>query len=83
MSLSNPSGDSLTYYYVRDDGGGSGHLTVGGVAQADGPWWVRATSNWSNIQYVGGSSGGTDRLEVLAWDATTNSWVSSGLEWRA
>jgi hypothetical protein len=76
LSLWNPSGDTLTAYWVEDLGGGSGHLTVGGVSEADGQWF-QATINWSNVQYVGGSSAGADQLEVAAYDATTGSFVYS------
>jgi len=76
LSVSNPSGDSLTAYWVEDLGGGSGHLTVGGVSKADGQWFP-ATSNWGNVRYVGGPSAGADQLEVAAYDATTRSYVFS------
>jgi hypothetical protein len=76
QSISNPSHDSLTAYGVEDLGGGSGYLTVGGIRIHDGQF-VRATSNWSNVQYVGGSSAGTDQLEVVLYDATTGSFVYS------
>ena len=72
LSVPNPSGDSLTKYWVTDLGHGSGHLTVEGVSEADGRW-VQAASNWSNVQYVGGSAAGTDQLEVAVYDATTGS----------
>jgi hypothetical protein len=61
---------------VEDRGGGSGYLTVGGIRIRDGQF-VRAASNWSNVQYVGGSSAGTDQLEVVLYDATTGSFVYS------
>ena len=76
LSVSNPSGDSLTAYWVEDLGGGSGHLTVGGASKADGQWFL-ATSNWGNVRYVGGPSAGADQLEVAAYDATTRSYVFS------
>ena len=76
LSVPNPSGDSLTKYWVTDLGHGSGHLTVEGVSEADGRW-VQAASNWSNVQYVGGSAVGTDQLEVAVYDATTGSLVYS------
>jgi hypothetical protein len=75
-SVSNPSNDSLTAYGVENLGGGSGYLTVGGIRIRDGQF-VRATSNWGNVQYVGGSSAGTDQLEVVLYDATTGSFVYS------
>jgi hypothetical protein len=76
LILSNPSGDNLTIYRVLDHGGGTGHLTVGGTVEPDGQW-IRASANWSNVQYVGGSSAGADSLRVEAYDATTHAWVAS------
>jgi uncharacterized lipoprotein YmbA len=76
LSVSNPSGDNLTAYWVEDLGGGGGHLTVGGVSEADGQWF-QATGNWINVQYVGGSSPGADQLVVAAYDATIGSFVYS------
>ena len=76
MSVSNPTGDNLTAYWVEDLGGGSGYLTVNGVREVDQQWF-QANSNWSNVQYVGGSSAGADRLEVAAYDATTGSFIYS------
>ena len=78
LTVSNPSGDKLTIYRVIDGGHGTGHLTVGGTVEPDGQWIV-ASANWSNVQYVGGSSAGTDALKVEAYDATTKSWVLSNV----
>jgi hypothetical protein len=78
LILSNPSGDNLTIYRVLDHGGGTGHLTVGGTVEPDGQW-IRASANWSNVQYVGGSSAGTDSLRVEVFDATTHAWVLSNV----
>jgi hypothetical protein len=46
------------------------------VSEVDGQWF-QATGNWSNVQYVGGSSTGADQLEVAAYDATIGSFVYS------
>ena len=46
------------------------------MSEADGQWF-QTTSNWSNVQYIGGSSAGADQLEVAAYDATTGSFVYS------
>jgi hypothetical protein len=75
-SVSNPSGDGITQYWVEDLGGGSGHLSVGGTSEADGQWFM-ASSNWSNVQYVGGASPGSDSLELAIYDSTTGSFVYS------
>ena len=76
VSISNPSSDGITQYWVEDLGGGSGHLSVGGISEADGQWF-QASSNWSNVQYVGGASPGSDSLELAIYDSTTGSFVYS------
>ena len=74
--ISNPSGDSITLDIFKDDGGGSGYFTVNGVPQPDGQWII-PTSSSDNVQYVGGSSPGTDTLEVGIYDYTTNQYYTS------
>ena len=69
-SVSNPSGDDITEDLYEDAGGGSGYFTVNGVRQADGVWIYANASQ--NVQYVGGSSPGSDTLSVGIYDATTN-----------
>ena len=54
----------------EDLGGGSGYFAVNGVRQADGVW-IYATP-LENVQYVGGSSRGSDTLGVEIADAKTN-----------
>ena len=72
-SVSNPSGDDITEDLYEDAGGGSGYFTVNGVRQADGVWIYANASQ--NVQYVGGSSPGSDTLSVGIYDATTNSYI--------
>ena len=72
-SVSNPSGDDITENLYEDAGGGSGYFTVNGVRQADGVWIYGNASQ--NVQYVGGSSPGSDTLNVGIYDATTGSAV--------
>src|SRR5262249_10786574 len=49
-------------------------LTVGGQTVINGGW-VQAGSSLSNVQYVGGSSNGSDTLEVCVYDNLTGSYV--------
>jgi hypothetical protein len=76
INVANQSSDTLTTYWVADTGGGTGHVTVGGATEPDNQW-VQAGTNWSNVQYVGGSSAGTDILQLAVYDATTASYVYS------
>jgi hypothetical protein len=73
-SVSNPSGDNITFYEFWDGGTGNGHFTVNGVIQPDGQWIVVSASNLSSIQYVGGVSPGSESLYVAAYDGTLASW---------
>jgi hypothetical protein len=75
FSVSNPSDDSL-YYYVFDVGNDGGYLTVGGTREPDGQAFLTA-SNWSNAQYVGAPSAGSESLLAEVYDATTNSTFSA------
>ena len=76
-SISNPSGDAIANDIFEDFGGGSGYFTVNGVRQPDGVWISAASSE--NVQYVAGSSPGSDTLGVGIHDATTNSNFSSSV----
>jgi V8-like Glu-specific endopeptidase len=70
-SISNPSGDDITEDLFEDLGGGSGYFTVNGVRQANGEWIAASPS--ADVQYVAGSSPGSDTLNLGIYDATTNS----------
>jgi hypothetical protein len=74
-SISNPSDDSITQEGFLDQGGGSGHFAVNGVAQPDGTWIYPTNPN--SVAYVGGTSPGTDTLEVGIYDATAYSYFYS------
>ena len=71
-SITNPSGDSITLDIFKDNGGGSGYFTVNGVPQPDGSWIYPNPGD--TVDYVGGSSPGTDTLDVGIYDYTTNSY---------
>jgi hypothetical protein len=71
-SVSNPNGDLLDGYAFWDGGTGNGHFVVNGTVQPDGQWIV--VSDLSSIQYVGGSSPGSETLYAEVHDATTQTW---------
>jgi len=73
--ITNPSNDTITEYAFFDEGGGTGHLTLNGITQADGQWVIESTSSLSSVQYVGGSSPGNEVIAVTAYDATTETWT--------
>ena len=64
---------SNTFY---DAGGGNGHLTVNGISEPDGQWIYVPAANLGDVDYVGGSSPGSDTLYVEVYDATAATWSS-------
>jgi hypothetical protein len=76
-SISNPNGDAIADDIYEDLGGGSGYFTVNGVRQSDNVW-ISATPS-DNVQYVAGSSPGSDTLGVGIHDATTDSDISTSV----
>jgi hypothetical protein len=75
FTISNPSNGSITEYSFKDNGGGNGYFTLAGTAEPDGQVITVSASNLSSVQYVGGSSAGTDALTVDSYDATTGTWI--------
>jgi hypothetical protein len=76
-SVSNPSNDNITMYGFYDSGGGTGHFTLNGIAQPDNTWVDVTTANLNTVQYVGGTSTGTDTLLADVFDATTGTWSAN------
>jgi hypothetical protein len=74
-SISNPSNDSISEFAFYDAGGGNGHFTVNGATEPDGQWIYVSANDLSNVDYVGGSSPGSDTLYVMAYDATGSTWL--------
>ena len=72
-SISNPSGDDILEDIYEDLGGGSGYFTVDGLKYLGGIA-IDSTSA-TEVQYVGGSSPGSDALSVGIYDLTTNSFI--------
>ncbi len=58
----------------EDEGSGNGHFTVNGTTQTDDQLIYVAAADLSSIQYVGGSSPGSETLAVAAYDATATSY---------
>ena len=79
-SVSNPGGDSITQYAFWDGGSGNGHFTLNNITESDGQWIVVSSSSLSSIQYIGGSTSGSETLYIEAYDATSGVWsLSSSL----
>src|ERR1019366_2367686 len=73
-SVSDPNGKTITSYDFRDDGGSGGYFTLNGVKQADNVFIQVTAAQLSQLQYVGGSSAGSEQVDVAAWDGVNWSY---------
>jgi len=48
---------------------------LAGTVEPDGQAFTISANNLSNVQYIGGSSAGTDTLTIDAYDATIGAWM--------
>jgi V8-like Glu-specific endopeptidase len=71
-SIANPSGDAIEEMF-EDLGGGNGYFTVDGVRQPNNVWIDAQPSEI--VDYVAGTTPGTDTLSVGLHDLTTNTDV--------
>jgi hypothetical protein len=77
-SVSNPNNDVITEYEFLDAGNANGNyigeFSVNGTLEPDGQWIDVDADSLGSIQYVGGSSPGSETLYVAAYDATIGAW---------
>ena len=74
FAVTDADGDAIATYEFWDDVNGGGYFSVDGVQQAAGVAIAVAAADLADTDYVGGASGGTERVWVRAND---------GLEWSA
>jgi len=79
--VTNPSSDRITGYAFLD-AGTNGHFAVGAdvgsgsTAEPNSQWLVVSSFALGDVQYVGGSTTGSDPIEVRAFDGSTDSWTA-------
>jgi VCBS repeat-containing protein len=73
-SVSNPSNDLITAYEFIDQGAGGGFFQFGNTIKPANQWIEVLTTDLSSLQYVGGSSSGSESLAIAVYDYTTNSY---------
>jgi Bacterial Ig domain/Calx-beta domain/CARDB/FG-GAP-like repeat/FG-GAP repeat len=73
-SVSNPSSDNITAYEFIDQGSGGGYFKLGNTIEPANQWIEVLTTDLSSLQYVGGSSPGSESIAVAVYDFTTNSY---------
>jgi hypothetical protein len=79
--LTDPSGDNVTEYGFMD-AGTNGHFTIDfgnfTAAEPNSQWLYLPSWEVGALQYTAGSTLGTDPIEVVAFDASTESWTAVG-----
>ena len=68
FTVSDPDGDPITRYEIRDTAIGGGYWELNGAALADGTTHTVLAVDLPNLRYVGGAVDGTDTVEVRAFD---------------
>ena len=67
-SVTDPNNYAITYYCFRDDGTGGGYLSLNNVKQIANTWITVGAPDLSKLLYVGGTTTGSEAVDVAAWD---------------
>ena len=78
FTASDPDGDAFTRYAFKDLSAGGGFFTLNGSQIAADSFLVVDAAQLSQVQFVGGSSGGTDNIIITADDGEVWAKTSAG-----
>ena len=73
-SITEPNNFAIAAYGFWDEGIGGGYLSLDGIKQLSGKWIVVSASDLHLLSYVGGSSAGVEKIDIVA----SNGQVWSG-----
>ena len=62
-SVTDSAGRSITEYSVYDSGADGGYFVLNGVKLSDGAWHILTAAQFAELQYVAGSSAGSETIE--------------------
>ncbi len=85
VGVSNPSRDGITEYGFEDLGT-NGHFTVDygvAVAEPNAHWFYVPAWDLAAVQYVGGSTTGSDQVQVVAFDDSVQTQLGDFGNWTA
>ena len=68
FSVSDVDGNPIVSYRFYDSSPGDGHFALNGVAQANATYITVSAADLANLTYVGGTTVGTDKLQIAASD---------------
>ena len=79
-SVTDSARRSITEYSVYDSGAGGGYFVLNGVKLSDGAWHTLTAAQFAQLQYVAGSSAGSETISIKAFDGAQWSSVYSTTE---
>jgi hypothetical protein len=68
FTAQDPDGRAITKYMFLDDGNNGDYLTVNGRRMASHTWITVDASQLGSVEYVGGSTPGSEKLYIAAYD---------------
>jgi hypothetical protein len=74
-SVTDSTGRSITEYSVYDSGKDGGYFTLNGKKLSDGAWHILTAAQFAELQYVAGSSAGSETISIKAYDG--KSWSAA------
>ena len=83
-SVTEPNNFSIASYGFWDEGLGGGYLALDGVKQASGKWIVVSAADIAHLSYVGGSTAGVEKMDIVAsngqvWSSYTSADVTTAV----
>jgi len=74
-SVTDSTHRSITKYSVYDSGADGGYFVLNGVKLSDGAWHTLTAAQFAELQYVAGSSAGSETISIKAYDGAQ--WSSA------
>jgi hypothetical protein len=65
-SVTEPNNYAIASYGFWDEGLGGGYLALDGVKQVSGKWIVVSAADIAHLRYVGGSTAGVEKMDIVA-----------------
>jgi len=79
-SITDSTRRAITQYSVYDSGADGGYFVLNGVKLTDGAWHTLTAAQFAQLQYVAGSSAGSETISIKAYDGATLSLAASTTE---
>ena len=68
LSVTDPNNYAIVSYGFWDEGAAGGYLSFNGIKQAAGTWLTVSAADLPKVLYIGGSSAGSEKVDITAYD---------------